>query len=81
LAAHATGAERLLHGGRSAAGDARLRNRRLLHWAMQAQGFINYSYECWRFDCGNQMYVMMRNYLGRDPAPAAWHGYVPAPAA
>ncbi|MFZ1883471.1 MAG: M15 family metallopeptidase [Rhodoplanes sp.] len=62
-------------------GDARLRNRRLLHWAMQAQGFINYIYECWHFDYGNQMYVMMRNYLDRDPAPAAWYGYVPAPAA
>jgi len=52
---------------------------------MQAQGFINYSYECWHFDYGNQMYVMMRNYLGRDPAPdparAAWYGYVPVPAA
>ena len=73
--------ERLLHGGRIGPGDARLRNRRLLHWAMQAQGFINYSYECWHFDYGNQMYVMMRNYLGRDPAPAAWYGYVPAPPA
>ena len=73
--------ERLLHGGRIADDDARLRNRRLLHWAMQAQGFINYSYECWHFDFGDQTYVMMRNYLGRDPAPAAWYGYVPVPAA
>ena len=48
---------------------------------MQAQGLINYIYECWHFDYGNQMYVMMRNYLDRDPAPAAWYGYVPAPAA
>jgi hypothetical protein len=48
---------------------------------MQEQGFTNYSYECWHFDYGNQMYVMMRDYLDGDETGAAWYGYVPAPTA
>lgn len=71
--------ERLLRHGQIAEDDGRLRNRRLLHWCMQEQGFTNYSYECWHFDYGNQMYVMMRNYLGQDHAHAAWYGYVSVP--
>ncbi len=80
-ASHSDYFERLLHEDRIGHDDGRLRNRRLLHWAMQQQGFTNYSYECWHFDYGNQMYVMMCNYLGRDDAGAAWYGYVPAPTA
>ena len=80
-ASHSDYYERLLHAGRIAPGDERLRNRRLLHWAMQEQGFTNYSYECWHFDYGNQMYIMMLKFLGRDREQAAWYGYVPAPAA
>lgn len=71
--------ERLLHDGRIAPDDHRLRNRRLLHWCMQEQGFINYSYECWHFDYGDQMYVMMRNYRARDFRRPAWYGYISAP--
>jgi hypothetical protein len=26
------------------------------------------------------MYIMMRNFVARDKAAAAWYGYVPAPA-
>ena len=43
--------------------------------------FTNYSYECWHFDYGNQMYAMMLKFLGRDREQATWYGYVPAPAA
>lgn len=71
--------ERLLNHGRIAPEDHRLRNRRLLHWCMQEQGFTNYSYEYWHFDFGDQMYVMMHNYLGRDCPRAAWYGYISAP--
>jgi hypothetical protein len=46
---------------------------------MQEHGFINYGYECWHFDYGDQMYVMMCNYLGRDSRRAAWYGYISAP--
>lgn len=80
-ASHSYYFERLLHAGRIAPDDERLRNRRLLHWAMQEQGFTNYSYECWHFDYGNQMYAMMLKFLGRHHEQAAWYGYVPAPAA
>ena len=72
--------ERLLKSGQVPANDARLRNRRLLHWAMQEEGFTNYSYECWHFDYGNQMYVMMLDFLGRSRGEAAWYGYIPLPA-
>jgi len=48
---------------------------------MHEQGFTNYGYECWHFDYGDQMYVMMRNFVARDNADAAWYGYVPAPMA
>ena len=33
-----------------------LSNRRLLHWAMSACGFINYPLEYWHYDWGTQMY-------------------------
>lgn len=71
--------ERLLQQGRIAADDHRLRNRRLLHWSMWEQGFINYAYEYWHFDFGDQMYVMIRNYLSGDCPRAAWYGYTSAP--
>lgn len=73
--------ERLLNEGRIGADDDRLRNRRLLHWAMREEGFTNYSYECWHFDYGNQMYVEMSSFLGRDSVDAAWYGYAPPPGA
>jgi len=79
---HSDHFERLLRDGRIGQDDPRLRNRRLLHWAMQEQGFTNYSYECWHFDYGNQMYVMMRDYLdGDETGGVAWYGYVPMPTA
>lgn len=73
--------ERQLDAGRIGADDPRLRNRRLLHWAMKEEGFTNYLYECWHFDYGNQMYVMMRDFLGKDRVKAAWYGFVPPPTA
>jgi zinc D-Ala-D-Ala dipeptidase len=48
---------------------------------MHEQGFTNYGYECWHFDYGDQMYVMMRNFVARDSADGAWYGYVPEPTA
>jgi D-alanyl-D-alanine dipeptidase len=78
-ASHSDYFERMLDSGRIGASDDRLLNRRLLHWAMQEQGFTNYAYECWHFDYGNQMYVMMRNSTGDAGAHAAWYGFVPAP--
>ena len=72
--------ERLFQQGAIGADDARLRNRRLLHWAMREQGFTNYAHEFWHFDFGNQMYVMMRDHAGEGGPAAAWYGYVPAPA-
>ena len=56
-------------------------NRRLLHWAMEQEGFINYPAEFWHFDYGDQMYVFNAQKLGLPHAPqAAWYGYVDVPA-
>lgn len=41
---------------------------------MHEQGFMNYNYECWHFGYGDQMYVMMRNFVARDDTHAAWYG-------
>ena len=75
---HSAYFERLLIKGRISADDARLRNRRLLYWAMRQAGFTNYSYEFWHFDYGNQMHIMGLRQQGED-ARAAWYGYVPLP--
>jgi D-alanyl-D-alanine dipeptidase len=77
-ASHSAHFEQLLNDGRIAKDDSRLRNRRLLYWAMRAQGFTNYSYEYWHFDYGDQMHIMALKHLGQD-ARAAWYGYVPPP--
>ena len=55
------------------------RNRRLLHWAMTEEGFINYPLEFWHFDWGNQMYVHNVRILTGQALNAAWYGYVDSP--
>jgi zinc D-Ala-D-Ala dipeptidase len=75
--------ERALERGEIGPGDPRVLNRRLLHAAMLAEGFVNYPAEFWHFDWGNQMYV--RNLaanpavLGGDAPQTAWYGYVRPP--
>jgi len=75
--------ERALETGEVVPDDPRLLHRRLLHWAMRAEGFVNYPPEFWHFDWGNQMYV--RNLaagseaLGGDAPRAAWYGYACPP--
>ena len=60
--------------------DPRLWNRRLLHWAMTEEGFINYPYEVWHFDYGDQMYVLYAGLMGKPNAPKeAWYGYIESP--
>jgi D-alanyl-D-alanine dipeptidase len=72
--------ERKLVAHTIAADDPRLWNRRLLHWAMTQEGFINYPFEFWHFNFGDQMYALHARLLGRADAPeAAWYGYIPPP--
>jgi D-alanyl-D-alanine dipeptidase len=67
--------ERQLADGLIGADDIRLRNRRLLHWAMSAEGFVNEPPLYWHFDWGNQLYIKtLRATLGRAPA-TAWYGF------
>jgi len=75
--------ERALETGEVVPDDPRLLHRRLLHWAMCAEGFVNYPPEFWHFGWGNQMYL--RNLaantaaLGGDAPRAAWYGYACPP--
>lgn len=56
-----------------------LLNRRLLHWAMKEEGFVNYPLEFWHFDWGTQMYVYNRNAMGQTDIDTAWYGYIEPP--
>ena len=76
---HSDALERHLAAGDIKETNAPLTNRRILHWAMSTEGFVNYPLEYWHFDWGNQFYV---HNLGVEhkPAPAAaWYGYVDPP--
>src|SRR5919199_1410471 len=59
--------------------DKRLQNRRLLHWAMNQEGFLNDPFVFWHYDWGNQLYVKVRRALFADAPKAAWYGYVEPP--
>lgn len=67
--------ERQLENGLIDESDERLLNRRILYNAMKQEGFINYPYELWHFDFGNQMYIMNLAYHSNDVPSAAWYGY------
>lgn len=71
--------ERQLAAGTIAAGDTRLRYRRLLHWAMTSEGFENDPSVVWHYDWGNQLYVKTARALRAAPAKAAWYGYIAPP--
>jgi D-alanyl-D-alanine dipeptidase len=71
--------ERKLKAGGIAGDDRRLWLRRLLHWAMQSEGFENDPFTFWHYDWGSQLYVKMMRALRPNPAKAAWYGYVAPP--
>lgn len=50
-----------------------MRNRRLLYWAMQAEGFANFPLEWWHYDFGNQSWVKDRS---NDQTEAAFYGAI-----
>ncbi len=59
--------------------DERLWNRRLMHWAMTAEGFLNDPILYWHYDWGNQIWIKVNNVLNPDAPKAAWYGYIPPP--
>jgi D-alanyl-D-alanine dipeptidase len=71
--------ERELIAGRIEADDHRLWNRRLAHWAMSAEGFLNDPFVFWHYDWGNQLYIKVRDALFADAPKAAWYGYIGPP--
>jgi zinc D-Ala-D-Ala dipeptidase len=78
---HSDAYERLLHDVATEDVVSICNNRRLLHFAMREQGFVNYPLEFWHFDWGNQMYVHnLRLLSGRAPEQA-WYGYIESPEA
>jgi D-alanyl-D-alanine dipeptidase len=78
-ASHSDALERALRTGEIAGDDAALNNRRLLHWAMENEGFVNYPLEYWHFDWGDQMYVHNLALLAGPSPKAAWYGYIDVP--
>lgn len=71
--------ERLCRNGTIAEDDEALNNRRLLHEAMESEGFVNYPLEYWHFDWGDQMYVRHLAARGHEGPKAAWYGTVAPP--
>src|ERR1041385_5154482 len=72
--------ERELAAGRIDEDDVRLQNRRLLHWAMTQEGFLNETARVfWHYDWGNQLFVRASRALLPNPPAAAWYGYIAAP--
>lgn len=59
--------------------DEALINRRLLHWAMTSVGFVNYPYEYWHYDYGNQLYQFNRSVMTKELPSKAWYGYIGPP--
>ena len=72
--------ERLLADGEIDESDLRLRNRRLLHWALTRRGFLNAPFVYWHFEWGNPEYIKLLRRSGTDGPDAAWYGCVEAPA-
>ncbi len=71
--------ERQLEQGAIKADDSRLWHRRLAHWALETEDWVNSPWVFWHYDLGNQLYVQMRRYLGGPAPEAAWYGYIAEP--
>ena len=72
--------ERELAAGRIDEDDVRLQNRRLLHWAMSQEGFLNETARVfWHYDWGNQPFVRASRAFLPNPPEAAWYGYIALP--
>jgi D-alanyl-D-alanine dipeptidase len=71
--------ERELDAGRIDARNPHLWNRRLIHWAMSAEGFVNDPFVFWHYDWGNQLYIKVSNALFADAPKLAWYSYIAAP--
>lgn len=71
--------ERKLLAGEIRDDDPRLWHRRLVHWALDGEGWANSPWVFWHYDLGNQLYIQMCRAL-RGTAPAAtWYGYIEPP--
>jgi zinc D-Ala-D-Ala dipeptidase len=71
--------ERQLLSGAITEADPRLWHRRLAHWALESEDWVNSPWVFWHYDLGNQLYVQMRKSLGGPAPDAAWYGYIPEP--
>ncbi len=71
--------ERLLADGEIDESDVRLRNRRLLHWALTQLGFLNAPFVYWHFAWGTPEYIGLLRRSGTDGPDAAWYGCAEAP--
>ena len=68
--------ERKLARGSISNDDRTLYNRRLLHWAMGQEDFINDPLVYWHYDWGNQLYIIDRKIELQEAPEFAWYGYI-----
>ncbi len=78
-ASHNDHYERKLLAGEIRDDDPRLWHRRLVHWAMEGEGWANSPWVFWHYDLGNQLYIQMRRALRGTAPGAAWYGYIEPP--
>ena len=78
IKSHSDYFEKLLNKKQISINDERLLNRRILHNSMIHEGFINYPFEFWHFDWGNQMYMMNLRYYNKN-STKAWYGFIEPP--
>lgn len=75
--------ERLLAKGEILPDDPRLNNRRLLHWALHLEGFLNDPVLFWHHDWGNQLWLKTQKALTDEKSDnlstQAWYGIAEPP--
>jgi D-alanyl-D-alanine dipeptidase len=76
---HTDALERAAQHGVLAPSAPALWHRRLLWFAMQSEGFVNYPLEYWHHDWGDQMYVANGRLTGQVQIEKAWYGFCPSP--
>ncbi|MBV8978651.1 MAG: hypothetical protein JO261_11415 [Alphaproteobacteria bacterium] len=73
--------ERGLAAGTIGHDDPRLLIRRLMHWAMMQEGFLNDPFAVWHFDWGNHIHARIHEKVWGGEPRAPWYGYIDPPAA
>ena len=71
--------ERQLQHGLIKENDERLWNRRLMHWALKSEEFLNDPILYWHYDWGNQIWIKVKSSVYNNAPEKAWYGYAAPP--